>query len=187
MELFKNNILGTSAFFGLSGGALGFLNFIIAKMMGLNPFPAPTDFPWVISSLLLITSIVAAIYYFRKVLNGSTLHLWQGLFIGFCVWTIFMVVECTGIFVFLSFNHEYMTAYLNTLVADLVSHKAIYLKQYKEADFNVFVEQIKQTSVSQMVLDGFIKKSIPAPFVIFIASLALRKQLRDANGNLLEY
>lgn len=187
MELFKNNILAASAFFGLTGGALGFVNFMIAKMMGLNPFPAPTDFPWVISCLLLITSIVAAIYYFRKVLNGNTLHLWQGLFLGVCVWTIFMIVECTGIFIFLSFNHEYLTTYLNTLVTELLNHKAIYLQQYKEADFNVFVQQIKHTSITQMVLDGFIKKSIPAPFVIFIASLVMRKQLRDANGNLLEY
>lgn len=185
MELFKNNILAAATFFGVSGGVLGLVNFIAARMMGLNPFPAPTDFPWVISCLLLITSIIAAIYYFRKVLNGDTLHFWQGLFIGFCVWIIFMLVECIGIFTYLTLDPEYLATYLQKLTDELVKNKAFYLKTYKEADFDIFVKQIEHTSVSQMVLDGFIKKSIPAPFVIFITSLVMRRQLRDANGNLL--
>ncbi len=185
MSFIKSDLLRTASFFGLAGGAIGLANFFIAKLLELNPFPTGNDFPWFISSILLAGSLVGAMWYFRKVDNQNVMHLWQGLAIGFWVWIFFMLVECTGIFIYLKLDPAYLDQYLQSLADGLLKDKEQYLKEYKEADFNSFIIKIKTTSARQMVFDGFIKKSIFPAFISFVASLILRRLNRDAEGNLI--
>lgn len=186
MELFKNNILAAAAFFGVSGGVLALINVIISKFIFVSMFPVLTDVPTIMSILLIITSGIAAIHYFKKVLNGGYLHFWQGLIISFCVWAIFMLVYSTGIYAFLTLFPAYLTAQTDALVNAMMASKSTYIEIYKsEAYFNSTIHVLKATTPVNVVISSFDKISPIMAFVMFVVSIIMRKQRRDANGKLL--
>lgn len=156
------------------------LNFLITRSIGLNPFLEYhlVDVP------IVIVSIVGAIVFYRFFVGQNSLHLWQGIFVGFIVYII--IINCYGLFIFYFLEYydpSLLTAYIKALQLEQLKFKADIIKQLGISEEEFMKERVlalNTSSAKDVAINEMVRKVLmPIPFfniiIIFISSLSLRK------------
>lgn len=174
--MIKNRrILKTGLIFGLLGLVGSLMNFFSSLATGAIPFVNGH----LVDIVVIVLTVVGAIYFFKKFVNNDILHLWQGIAVGF--WTLVVVINFISLFHYLYLEYidpSILDKYKAFMQEDL-KLKADSLK--KEGSYEDAVKKLAGFMIAKpvdVVIHQVVLKFLPFPitiFSIFFASLALRK------------
>lgn len=172
--MLKNPILKTGAKFGIIGGFLAAILFIILYVLDQNPLLTTKKIPFGI--ILLPLLVFFSIKEFRDYFNGGELRFWQGLVTGFVNYLIIALISSVFIFVFLSYyDQELLQELINFNILNFERNKAGFIETFDEDTYEKVLADIRKTTVYHIALDDFARKMLIGFIATFIISIFLRK------------
>lgn len=127
-------------------------------------------------SIIIAVFIFFAAKEFKTYHNNGVLHFWQGMTIGFIVYSIATVLFCVTIAVLYAVNHSWLDNYILDATNQLTQHREKFPEKISESELTKKIGEIKQTTNSLLVADSFLRKLISGLFVSPIISIILRRK-----------
>lgn len=161
-------------FHGLIAAAVGPIIYIALYYIGDHP---ATIFPLLDFRILLF----GAIFYFclrelREYYFGGVLFFWQGMIACMIVTIVFAAIASLGVFVFASYNQEFVSSFIKLETAKLNAVTAEDIARIGESAYQGFKESLKGVDAAFMARRYFIQSFGISFFVSIILSVILRKQ-----------
>lgn len=110
--------------------------------------------------------------------NGGILHFWQGMSIGFFVYTLASIVFVFSQIIYFALDTEAVSNYQEAALAFLNDRMDIYKEQFGDEGFERQLEDIRTVTKWDLILSSTIKKIIAGFFISPVISIILRKQLK---------
>ena len=172
--MLKNPILKVPAKFGLIGGLLAAILFIVLYAVGQNPLLSTKKIPFGI--ILIPLLVFFSIKEFRDYFNGRELRFWQGVVIGFVNYLIIALISSTFIFVFLNYyDQELLQELINFNILNFERNKSGFIETFDQDTYDKVLADIRKTTVHHIALDDFTRKMLIGFISAFIISIFLRK------------
>lgn len=168
-----NRYFNASLPFGLSGGVLLMLAFVVMHLLGAEPVGMVLIFGYVITPIFIFTGIKQ----FRDKHNGGELFFGQGMTVGFFVYVLMAALSAAFIGIYLALNPELFEVFKNTNIALLEDKKEILLEQLSQQAFDDTYESILQMNRWDVVFNDFLRKIIPGLFFTIIISIILKRTI----------
>ena len=146
--------------------------FHLGKQFGIHPM---VDLRHLLFDILLFAIFISlAGYEFKRYHQQGILHFWQGMTLGFLVYT--PLVAVFGGFLFLYFDAGMMEEYRILAIEMLQKQKSMYIDQLGEDAYKELLRQVESISKSRLVLSALTKKLAIGFFVTPAISIVLRKK-----------
>ena len=172
--MLKNPILKVSSKFGLIGGLLAVILFIILYSLDQNPLLSTKKIPFGI--ILIPLLVYFSVKEFRDYHNGGELRFWQALVTGFVNYLIIALISAAFILAFLSYyDYEILQELINFNVLNFEQNKAGFIETFDEATYDKVLADIRKTTAYHIALDDFARKMLIGFISTFIISIFLRK------------
>jgi len=159
--------------FGIAGGFLLVLGFLLLYFLGTEPVGMVLIFGYVATPLF----VFAGIKQFRDKHNGGELYFSQGMSVGFFVYTLMALISAFFIWVFMVFQPEVFEVFKASNIALLEQKRALLTEQLGEQSFEETYVNIQAMSVFDVALNDFLRKIIPGLFFTIIISIILKRTL----------
>ncbi len=169
----RNPLLKVPLRYGVIGGAIGALLFMILYYLGENPlvFGRPWDFGF----LLIPIMIFFGMKDFKVNHNRGELRFWQGMTAGFLVYTTIAIISALFIFVFLSWwDTTVLEGYIIDRLQLLQESQEQFTQALGEDLYHQQISKTKQTTASVLAWDDFWKKLSIGLFLTIIIAVILR-------------
>jgi hypothetical protein len=166
-----NRYLSASLPFGLAGGILLAVGFTLLYALGAEPVGMVLIFGYVIVPLF----VFAGIKQFRDKHNGGQLFFSQGMSVGFFVYTLMALISATFIGLFIVMQPEVFEVFKASNIALLEAKRELLIGQLGEKSFEDTFSSIQAMSVSDVVINDFLRKIIPGLFFTIIISIILKR------------
>jgi signal transduction histidine kinase len=124
--------------------------------------------------IILAIFIFLGVYEYKRYANQGVLHFWEGMSVGFLVYTPSIVLF--GFFLYFYFDQALLEEYQEIAMKIMIDQKAMYVAQFGEAQFDQQYEEIKNISENRLILSALVKKLIAGFFVTPALSIVLRKK-----------
>lgn len=148
--------------------------FYLSLIYGSNPF---INLGHLLFDLVLFgIFIFFAQKEFKTGAEGNLLYFWQGMTIGFTVYTSAAVLFSMMLLGYLSLSPDALENYQQAALQFLESKADTYIKQFGEATYQLQVEEIMATSPRSLTLSVLFKKILAGFFVTPVISIILRKK-----------
>lgn len=172
--MLKTPILRVPAKFGLIGGLLAAILFVILYAAGQNPLLSTKKIPFGI--ILIPLLVYFSIKEFRDYSNNGELRFWQGLVIGFVNYLIIALISGVFVLAFLSYyDRAILQELINFNVLNFEENKAGFIETFDQATYDKVLADIRRTTVHHIALDDFTRKVLIGFISTFIISIFLRK------------
>ncbi|MDH5608843.1 MAG: DUF4199 domain-containing protein [Cyclobacteriaceae bacterium] len=163
--------------FSLAAGVFICTLFALSGRMGSNPF---TDINQLFFDLILLgVFIFFSINEFKKYTNGGVLHFWQGMTIGFFVYTLAIALFIAFLYLYFYFDGNLLDDYKATAMAYLQQRADLYKEQFGEAQYLAQEEAIRQTTTNHLILVTSVKKILVGLFITPVLSILLRSKPKN--------
>ncbi len=171
-RLKSNPIFYVSGLYGLSGGLLAIILFLVLwYVVGMNQLVTNKFF----DAILVLFFVFFSIKDFKDNRNNGVLHYWQGMSVG--ISTFFVMATCWGSFVyfFLTFiNPEPLHNFIQERLTVVNQNKAYYISEFGERWFREQLNSIPAISPFDMSLD-YLKMLLFIFPVILILTIIMRR------------
>lgn len=167
-------LLKVVARYGLIAGIMGFGLLIGLYYMGRHPFLIEIIFDFRI--ILLGIFIFFALKEFREDHQDGVLYFWQGLIGSFVLTAVFGTVAAFLIYVFGSWNTEFVQTYSTQLTDRLSQLPAELVEQIGKEDVERNLIAIQATTIGDLAVTYFVHSFIISFFISIILSVVLRRQ-----------
>ncbi|MCC5937057.1 MAG: DUF4199 domain-containing protein [Lunatimonas sp.] len=168
-----NKFMHAALPFGIAGGFLLVLGFLLLYFLGTEPVGMVLNFGYVATPLF----VFAGIKQFRDKHNGGELYFSQGMSVGFFVYTLMALISAFFIWVFMVFQPEVFEVFKASNIALLEQKRALLTEQLGEQSFEETYVNIQAMSVFDVALNDFLRKIIPGLFFTIIISIILKRTL----------
>jgi hypothetical protein len=168
----KNKLIGVPLKYGLFGGALVIVLFLLFYLLGKNPL---TEIEF-IDDLMVVVFVFFAIKEFRDRHNHRELHFWQGVSAGMI--TYFTIAIVSALFVLLLLfviDPDLLGDYIENKITLLNENKDSLIKNINEKAYSEALVGVRHTTPLDLAIDDFLKKSIIGLFLTVIIAVILRK------------
>lgn len=167
-----NKLVAVPLKYGLIGGVVVILLFLIFYFLNLNPLVNIK----MVDIFILTIFILFALKEFRDRYNNRQLHFWQGMTGG--VINYLTIAITSAIFILIMtviIDPDMTTKYIESRIALLHENKQTLIDTMDEKTYIDTVAGVKGTTGFDLALDDFLKKSIIGLFLTIIISVILRK------------
>lgn len=159
--------------YGMVGGILSIILFLVLYWAGINPLIKGIFFSFFFIPIFIFFSVKE----FKKYYNAGFLHFWQGMSIGFITYMIIALVSATFIWIYLdSINTELLREYITDRVGLMDSSRENLVEQLGKDSFEQALSAVKLTTALDMALDDFIRKVAIGFFITTVISVVMRQQ-----------
>lgn len=163
--------------YGLIGSLLAVVLLLVLFYTGTHPLLIPTFFDYRI--VLFALFIFFGIKEFKDFYNNRFLQFWQGMVIGIGIYVVIGLVVGLFLVAFASVETNFYDEYIAGTISGLELNKEQLLNQGKvtitEEQYNDQLEKLKNTPVSYLGIDYFIKSGVLGFFLTIILSVVLRR------------
>ncbi len=166
-----NNYFNGAYLFGLAGGGLCAVAFLIVYFLGHEP----VSFTEIFGYFLLPIFVFFGIKNFRDNMNGGELYFSQGMTVGFFVYSILALISAGVIFMFLHLDPSVFDSYKTSNLALLEEKREIIIAQIDEASYNSTLDNILNMTIFDVAINDFLRKVFPGLFFTIIVSIILKK------------
>jgi hypothetical protein len=168
----KNRLIAVPLKYGLIGGGVAVLLFIIFYLLDLNP----------LVNIRLIDMVILGIFIFftlkefRDMYNNGTLHFWQGMTGGVVNYLTIAIISSIFILVMtVIIDPEMTTNYIEGRILLLQENKQTLIDTMDEDTYKEALAGVEKTTGFDLALDDFLKKSVIGLFLTIIIAIILRK------------
>ncbi len=169
-----NNYLKQALLFGLTGGVICFLWFLIVYYSGANPF---YSFPQKLVILLQAVVSYLSIRDFRNRYYKEEFSFASGIFCGLAVSILLALVCSILVYIFVAYMHpEMVAAHIIELKNYLIANKQLLIKESSIEVFEGNFKNVNEVTTFTLVLDEFIWKMIRGIMFTILATLTLRRE-----------
>jgi hypothetical protein len=168
----KNKLVAVPLQYGMIGGAVVILLFLIFYFLDRNPLINIK----MVDPVILSIFIFFALKEFRDRYNNRHLHFWQGMTAGVINYLTIAVIS--AIFILLItviIDTDMTTKYIEGRVELLNENKQTLIDTMDEETYFEALAGVKGTTGFDLALDDFLKKSIIGLFLTIIIAVILRK------------
>jgi hypothetical protein len=168
----KNKLFTIPLKYGLMGGGIVVLLFIIFYLLDLDPLVNIK----MIDMLILAIFIFFALKEFRDSHNNRELHFWQGMTGGVVNYVTIAIISSIFVLVMtVIIDPEMTTNYIEGRIQLLQENKQTLIDTMDEDTFLEAVAGVENTTAIDLALDDFLKKSMIGLFLTIIIAVILRK------------
>jgi hypothetical protein len=168
----ENKLLSVPLKYGLIGGGISIILFLIFYFLQLNPLVNIK----MLDLLLLAIFLFFALKEFRDVYNDKKLHFWQGMTAGMVNYLSIALISALFILVMtVIIDPQLTTNYIASRTALLNENKQMLVDTMDAVTFDEAMAGVKGTTGFDLALDDFLKKSIIGLFLTIIIAVILRK------------
>ena len=147
-------------------------SFLLSLALGGNPF---LDLSHLLFDVFLFGLFAGfAMYEFKRYQNQGFLRFWQGMSLGFTVYTPATLLFAIALVIYFQVSPEALAEYKSAALAFLEADKAAYLEKFSEKEYLQEIEDINSVTISSMVINSVLKKIIAGFFVTPVISIILR-------------
>jgi hypothetical protein len=170
----KHPIIRVSFFFGLACALVAFSFFLFLYWQKADALSIGRLAADAFSAFLFV---IAAIWYFKKVVRRGSLHFWEGLSVGFLTNLFATIISATGIYLFITLiDPQVLTRHIAEMQGMLIRNKAKYvIIGNGEANFNTLLASVGQTTGKNIFWDEILKKLVVTVLVPIVAMLFRRQ------------
>jgi hypothetical protein len=164
----------TSSNYGLAGGAIIIILFLILQLFNINPMVAnkKMDFGFIILPLF----VFFAIKEFRDFKNNRQLRFWQGMTVGFFTYIILALNSAIFLWLVLGIiSPELLDQYIIDRTLLIESKKNEIMGTLGEDVYYQTHYDLQNVTPFVLALDDFLKKTFAGLFITIIISVILRK------------
>ena len=160
--------------YALIGAIFLVVLFFLSGVFGVNPL--------IDLSHLLFDVIIFSVFIFfaekdyKENLGNGFLHFWQGMTIGFFVYSSATLVFSLVLGIYFQTDPSILSDYQEAATAFLESKREQYTEQFGEGGFNIQLEGIKTVTLLDLWVSSAVKKIIAGFFVTPVISIILRKK-----------
>ena len=172
--MIKHPIFKTSFYFGLISAFVAFSFFLFLYWRGADALSISRLAADAFNAFLFI---VAAMWYYKRVVRKGLLHLWEGLSIGFLTNLTATLISSTVIYLFITWiDPQVLHTHIHEMQQMLLRNKVKYeIIGQGKVDFNQLVATIGKTTVSNIFWDEVLKKLV-VTILVPVVALLLRRQ-----------
>lgn len=148
--------------------------FFLSGYLGANPLIDLTH--------LFFDVIIIGVFIFFTQKDYKTnvydgyLHFWQGMTLGFFVYTVVAAVFALFLATYLWLDPDVLPAYKASATAFLSEKRDVYVEQFGEEGFQVQLDGIELVTATDLWVSSAVKKIIAGFFVTPVISIILRKK-----------
>ncbi len=169
MQMFK-----VSLRYAVFCGVFLIVLFFVSGYFGTNPMIDLTHL--VFDAIIFGVFIFFALKDFRVNIYNGYLHFWQGMTIGFFVYSVTALIFTVFLAAYLWLDPSVLPAYKSSAIDFLMSKKEIYTEQFGEEGFQVQLDGIDTVTAMDLWASSGVKKIIAGFFVTPVISIILRKK-----------
>jgi hypothetical protein len=158
--------------YGITGGALVVALLLILYFTRNNPL-VNARYSDIIVQLVFV---LFGIKEFRDVKNHRVLHFWQGMSVGCAISLTIALVSAVSILILTSADQGLLPDYIRQNIEFVQENRDVLVETIDENAYEDTLANLQRTSVTDLVLDDFLKKSIIGLFLAIIISIILRKK-----------
>ncbi len=171
--MIKNPLVATPLKFGLLGGSMTILMFMITYWMDKHPLIDMKFFDFIIIPIFIFFSLKE----FRDFQNGGILHFWQGMTLGVINYLLVAVISALFILVFLNLIDPILIdSYINDRLGIIDLKKEDLISQMGEETYQKSREDTLNITAGILALDDFLKKCLIGLTLTIPMSVLLRRR-----------
>lgn len=160
--------------YALIAGIFESILFHISRTMGVHPL---TELSHLFFDVILLTLFISvAVYEYRRYHRDGILHFWEGMTLGFLVYTPSVLFFGLFLYIYFGLDPELLNEYKVLAMQILEERKSLYLEQFGQDQYDIQVAEIQQISVNRLIMSALLKKLIAGFFVTPALSIVLRKK-----------
>ncbi|GMQ30443.1 DUF4199 domain-containing protein [Algoriphagus confluentis] len=163
--------LKTAYQFGVLGGILSFLSFLVLSFV----YEDPTNLNLVFGYLITPIAIFLAIKFFKDYTNAGYLSFAEGMTMGFMTYFLIGSISAVTIWAFLSFSPELFESIRESKWDVMQENKETILSQVGEDSYLATQKSLNLMSTWDVAFNDGLWKIIPGMFFSIIISIILRK------------
>jgi hypothetical protein len=172
MARFGNTLVNVALKYGLIGGSLVIGLILFLYLMDKNPLSNARY-----SDLfVLLIFILFGIKEYRDVYNNKVLHFWQGMTVGTITVLVIAILSSVCIAVLCSLDMELLTSFVAEKIEFVNQNKASLIEAIDERAYLDTIRGLRETTVIDMALDDFLKKTLIGLILSIIISVIFRKK-----------
>ncbi len=164
----------TSLKFGLMGGILIVILFVVMVFFEINPLVASKklDFGFIILPIFIFFSVKE----FRDFKNEGKLRFWQAIALGMLTLFILSALSAIIVWSFLSlFSDDFLKQYIIDRTYLLEEYKPMILESTSEEVYERTFQDLQNVTPAILAFDDFLKKIFTGIFITLIISVILRR------------
>jgi hypothetical protein len=159
--------------YSMAGGAILIILFLILYFTNENPLL----YSKLIDVFILLIFLVFAIKEFREIYNNGVLHFWQGMSVGILSYLGMAIISAVFIYIMTAMvDPQLLTHYIESRMIMLEENKDTLIKTINEQAYLKSMSGVRNTTVLDLALDDFLKKSITGLIITIAISVIFRKQ-----------
>lgn len=166
-----NDYLKPGYLFGITGGVLCGLAFLLTHLMGKDP----VSFTELFGYLLIPVFVFMGMKHFRDNLRGGALTFAQGMTVGFFIYSILAIISALVIFIVLHMDTAIFERFKAANLALLEEKKSVLIEQLSQVSYERTLNNIANMTILDVVFNDFLRKVIPGLFFTIIISLILKR------------
>ena len=148
--------------------------FFLSGVFGINPLIDLTHLFFDI--LIFAVFIFFGLKDFKTNFGEGYLHFWQGMTIGFFIYSLTALVFTVVLVVYFLIDQSAIPEYKEAAISFLESRRAVYEEQFGIEGFKVQLEGVEKVTLTDLVVSSAVKKIIAGFFVTPVISIILRKK-----------
>lgn len=164
----------TTIKYALICGIFLYVLFIISQRFGTNPFIDLNQLFFDFVIFLLFSYF--AMNEFKKYRNGGYLHFWQGMTIGFFLYTPSILIFALGLWIHFIADPELLISYRQEAMEYLEKNRDMYIEQFGQNQYESQVEAIENVTQGSLLWSSSLKKILVGLFVTPMIAIFLRKK-----------
>jgi len=170
----KHPLFKVSFFFGLASAMIAFSFFLFLYWRGADALGMGRLAADAFNAFLFI---VAAIWYYKRVVRKGLLHLWEGLSIGFLTNLFATLISSAVIYLFITrIDPQVLNTHIHEMQQMLLRNKVKYeIIGQGKVDFNQLLSTIGKTTATNIFWDEVLKKG-GVIILVPVVALLLRRQ-----------
>lgn len=168
-----NKYLNSAYPFGIAGGGLCILAFLVMYYLGAEPISMNLVFGYIITPLFVFLGLKN----FRDKQNSGNLYFSQGMTVGFFIYITMALVSALFVFVFLQFNALPFEEFRRINLSMLKDHQDILVEQLNLGAYNDTYESISRMTIMDVAMNDFLRKIIPGLFFTILISIILKRTI----------
>lgn len=164
----------TSLKFGLMGGILIVILFVVMVFFEINPLVASKklDFGFIILPIFIFFSVKE----FRDFKNEGKLRFWQAIALGMLTLFILSALSAIIVWSFLSlFSDDFLKQYIIDRTYLLEEYKPMILESTSEEVYERTFQDLQNVTPAILAFDDYLKKIFTGIFITLIISVILRR------------
>ena len=167
-------MLKTSLKYALLSGVFMVLIYHLSFKIGVNPQVDPGHM--VFDTVLIGLFIFFGIKEYKDRFNKGILFFWQGMTIGFYIYSIATIFFILGQVLYYNFSADAVINYKEAATNLLENQKQFYIDKLGVQVYREQVKAIEERTVTGLLLDELGKKLLAGFFITPVISIILRKQ-----------